>query len=75
MKHPITDILEKFEEGQNLYNTSALFNKCVHYLAAGGDVYHILETVIKMHDEQIKVTQEIIEKGNAPVYITYDNSK
>lgn len=71
MKHPITDILEKFEEGQNLYSTSALFNRCVHYLANGGNVYHILETVIKMNDEQIKVTQDILEKSSVPIIISY----
>ena len=75
MKHTVVTTLEKFKEGQRLYNTSPLFNTCLHYLAAGGDIYHILETVISMHEEQIKLTQEIIERGNAPIYIKYDTDK
>jgi hypothetical protein len=75
MKHPITDILEKFEEGQKLYNTSSLFNKCVHYLANGGNIYHILEKVITLHDEQIKMTEEIVKMINVPIMFKYDTDK
>lgn len=74
MKHHITDILEKFEEGEHLYNTSATFNRCVHYLAAGGDIYQLLESIINMNEELHKRTIELLEKSSVPITVRYDNS-
>lgn len=60
----ILEILSKFERGQELYQTSTLFNKCVNCLAAGQDIYKLLEEVIIISDNQAKHTEEILQKSS-----------
>lgn len=68
MKHPVAEMLEKFKEGEKLYSTSPLFTKCVDMLVyGGGDIYHLLEEIIHMNEEQIKVTEDIIKRSSVPI--------
>ena len=59
----INEILAKFENGVELYQTNAVFANCVESLLRGGDVYKMLESVIVMHTEQQKRYKELIESG------------
>ena len=68
----ILEVLSKFEGGQELCQTSALFNRCVHCLAAGMDVYLLLEEVVKASEGQRKCMEEIIQKSSIPVTFLYE---
>lgn len=68
----ILEVLSKFERGEELYQTSSLFNKCVHCLAAGIDIHKLLEEVIVISDNQAKYTEEILQKSNVPITFLYE---
>lgn len=59
----INDILAKFENGVELYETNAVFANCIESLLMGGDVYKILESIIVIHSEQQKRYKELIKSG------------
>lgn len=40
------EILNKFKNGEKLYKKSPQFNKCVHMLVDGTDIYSVLEDII-----------------------------
>lgn len=63
VSYGINEILTKFENGVELYQTNAVFATCVESLLRGGDVYKMLESVIVMHSEQQKRYKELIENG------------
>lgn len=59
----IQNLLSRFENGVELYQTNAVFAQCVEHLLNGGDVYKILEQVILMHSDVQKRYRELIESG------------
>lgn len=74
MEHSIREVIDRFKEGEKLYNTSPLFNRCVHSIAAGVDVYEILETLININEEQVITMQNIIKSSSMPRMIIIDNA-
>ena len=66
----INEILSKFDNGIELYQTNAVFSNCVESLLRGGDVYKMLEQVVLINVniqneylklmESGKIRQEII---------------
>jgi hypothetical protein len=59
----INEILAKFENGVELYETSAVFANCVESLLRGGDVYKMLESIIVMNSKLLKDYKQLIESG------------
>ena len=59
----INEILAKFDNGIELYETNAFFANCVEHLLIGGDIYKMLESVIVMNAEHQKRYKELIESG------------
>lgn len=68
-------LLSRFNNGPELYQTSALFNVCVHQLLNGHDIYKILEEVIVMKENQSKEYIKILENGGMRTQIIISNEK
>lgn len=59
----INELLSKFDNGLELYQTNAVFANCIEHLLRGGDVYKILEQIIVIQDSQQKHFKKIISSG------------
>ena len=51
MLHSINEILDKFPNGKERFNTDPLFNKVVMMIAHGGDLYKIIDTLVVSNNE------------------------
>lgn len=47
MQDKIENVISKFEDGEERFKKSALFNQVVQSLARGGDEYYIIDMLIK----------------------------
>jgi len=59
----INQILSKFDNGVELYQTNAVFANCVEGLLRGGDVYKMLEQVVLMNTDVQNKYLELIKSG------------
>ena len=65
-------ILEKFDNGQELYNTNPLFRQIIYMLANNHSIYQALEFVVKAHDLQTKSLVEEMNKRPIDIIIKPD---
>lgn len=70
----LTELIGKFENGEERFQTSALFNNVIHHLANGADIYFILDTLIKNSDKMIDELQKAYQGlPIQPIIITQRN--
>ena len=62
-KNRVNEILSKFKNGIELYDTNSIFRNCIENLLEGGNVYHIIEDLILMDIEILKKYEELIKSG------------
>jgi len=61
--HEINQLLSKFRNGFELYQTNALFNKCVEAMLNGVSPYEIIEQVISIQTSTQKRLNDIMLSG------------
>jgi hypothetical protein len=62
----ITKIIGKFKNGEELYKRNAVFNKVVHMLVEGMDVYDVFEQVILTAEQTQKMFEDYINRDTRP---------
>lgn len=63
----ITEILEKFKNGEELYRNSALFNKAVQMMAEGMNIYEVFEAILKVYEQTDKAFEDYILRDTRPL--------
>lgn len=70
----LKELIGKFENGEERFQTSVLFNNVIHHLANGADIYFILDTLIKNSDKMIDELQKAYQgMPIKPIIITQRN--
>lgn len=57
----IKEVMDLFEDGENRFAMSPMFNKVVCSLMNGADPIKIIDALVKISDENTKRTQNILE--------------
>jgi len=70
----ISLLLEKFENGEELYNTNPLFRQVIYMLAENTSPFQIIEFIVKAHDLQTKTLVNEMSKKPHPVNILIKNN-
>lgn len=66
-------LLPKFKKGEELYNTSPIFNTIIHQMIINDlDVYEALEEVILMNERTQEAFEDHIKKSPNPVILHLD---
>ena len=66
------EILKKFKNGEERFQTDPVFHKCIMALAQGADPITILDYVLRINLETIEKYKELVEKGPTPIIIKPD---
>jgi hypothetical protein len=67
-------LLEKFENGEELYNTNPLFRQIIYMLAENATPFQVIEFIIKAHDLQTKSLVNEMDKKPHPINIIINNN-
>lgn len=70
----ITEILEKFKNGKELYKRNAVFNKAVQMMVDGMDVYDVLEQVILSAEQTQRAFQDYMYRDTRPIHFNKDGN-
>jgi len=70
----ISLLLEKFENGEELYNTNPLFRQVIYMLAENTNPFQIIEFIVKAHDLQTKSLVNEMNKTPHSVNIVIKNN-
>lgn len=67
------ELIDKFPNGQELYNTNAVFNRLVNNIHRGMSLYEAISIFAEQNENQQKVMQDLIMKvAMPPVMYTPD---
>lgn len=56
------ELIDKFPNGQKLFETSAAFNKIVHCVYRGMSLYEAISFLTQQNLEQQEIMEELIER-------------
>lgn len=59
-----TEIISQFKNGKELYQTNALFNRCVQSMVRGATPIEIIEQLITVTDDTSKAFEQFIIRSN-----------
>ena len=62
----ITEIISKFKNGEELYRRNAVFNKTVHMMVDGMDIYDVFEQVILSAEQTQIMFEDYIRRDSRP---------
>lgn len=65
----LNELLQKFENGFELYETNPLFNRCIKNLLYGADVYKVLESVIHIQSATNNQLEQIIQNQDIKIIV------
>lgn len=65
----IDEEIAKFKNGKELYQTSASFNRVIHALVRGANIYELLEQIIVIDIDLQKAFETHIITGNYSPYV------
>lgn len=58
----MNDLINKFPNGQELYNTNAIFNSIVKSIYQGLDLYSAISIFAEINETQQEVIKDLLEK-------------
>jgi len=56
------ELIDKFPNGQELYNTNAIFNSVVNSIYKGLDLYSAISIIAEINVKQQKIIEELVMK-------------
>lgn len=56
------ELIDKFPNGQELYNTNAVFNRLVNHIHRGMSLYEAISIFAEQNQEQQKIMENLVRK-------------
>lgn len=56
----MNDLINKFPNGQELYNTNSTFNFIIHHINNGMSLYEAISILVKINNNQQEVIEDLI---------------
>ena len=65
----ITELLNKFKNGEELYKKSPLFNQAIQVMVEGQSVYDVLEQIVLAAERTNHAFEDYVYRDTRPIYI------
>ena len=62
----ITELLEKFKNGKELYKTNPMFNQAIQMMVEGMDEFEVIEQIILTNERISRAFEDYINRDTRP---------
>ena len=69
----ITELLEKFKNGKELYKTNPMFNQAIQMMVEGMDEFEVIEQIILTNERISRAFEDYINRDTRPINIKTTN--
>jgi len=65
----ITELLEKFKNGKELYKRNSMFNQAIQMMVEGMNEFEVLELVILANERTSRAFEDYVNRDTRPINI------